>query len=609
MADWMTEEERRRAGAGGAASDNPAPWSGGGGAPPYEVPAWSAGGGAPPGPAREPWQGGGAPPNFYTEPDPGQAGASGAAPIDYAAQLPARPALPAPVPSPAPGPPLPPPPARPAGGGYGGPARPQVSALDFVPKYSSLEDVKAAYDRGEVPWDEAFRQSALIRGKTPTGLDKGAAGLRENWEKLPGLEGRMVAGQLRQQQKGAEYEARQMRAEGMLADRAAEEQARLAAEDAERAVEAQQRRQDYDAAYKTRMVDIEKAQAELADAQVDPDRWMGQKGTGGQIAAAIAMGLGALGSSLGGGPNYAMQIIQSSIDRDIDAQKTNLANKRANLGDKRAGLAMLRDKLGDDDTAAAMMKAQAYDAVANKVKRMSTQLTGQKQRDAAGKLLGDVEAARGQVMLQMQAHAQMQAQQQAQAAAYGRAMAAQGQQPQWQKLDPQNEAKLVDVPGMTGLAPDGDTAKKLRAAWASNQDLQKTLGSLQELSTTGSTFSPADRARASILVQSARMQMKNVWQLGVLSESDNKLIENYIPDPMQWSTTGEDVKLNMARSLAQSQLGSQFQSVKLQPVVTQLGQDKRGNAVRQMALLPGTPTLAAPNVTPGAPPEAGSEGE
>lgn len=52
--------------------------------------------------------------------------------------------------------------------------------------------------------------------------------------------------------------------------------------------------------------------------EVDADRILGD--TGNKVLAAISMALGAFGSAFTGGPNQAMQIIDSAIKRDIEAQ-------------------------------------------------------------------------------------------------------------------------------------------------------------------------------------------------------------------------------------------------------------------------------------------------
>ena len=85
------------------------------------------------------------------------------------------------------------------------------------------------------------------------------------------------------------------------------------------------------------------------------------------IAAVIAVGLGSLGSSLPasmggtGGPNRAMDILNRSIDRDIDAQKSDIANQRAGVGLQMNLLSQMRQTMdtergADSSTRIIMLK-------------------------------------------------------------------------------------------------------------------------------------------------------------------------------------------------------------------------------------------------------------
>ena len=67
-----------------------------------------------------------------------------------------------------------------------------------------------------------------------------------------------------------------------------------------------------------------KAQLDKATA-IDPDQYLGSAGR--KITAAIAYALGAMGAARTGGPNQAMQIIQSAIHDNIEAQKHSFSKR------------------------------------------------------------------------------------------------------------------------------------------------------------------------------------------------------------------------------------------------------------------------------------------
>jgi len=74
---------------------------------------------------------------------------------------------------------------------------------------------------------------------------------------------------------------------------------------------------------------IDDTVTEIKNFKLDPDRHWGTGGTAviRKTMAGIGMILSGAGSGYTGQPNMAMQVIEKAIDRDIDAQKTDLANK------------------------------------------------------------------------------------------------------------------------------------------------------------------------------------------------------------------------------------------------------------------------------------------
>lgn len=66
---------------------------------------------------------------------------------------------------------------------------------------------------------------------------------------------------------------------------------------------------------------------DYGDGKIDPRRVWNQASTGNKILAGIGVLLSGIGSGLTGQPNMAMKIINDSIDRDIDAQKSEQAKK------------------------------------------------------------------------------------------------------------------------------------------------------------------------------------------------------------------------------------------------------------------------------------------
>lgn len=144
-----------------------------------------------------------------------------------------------------------------------------------------------------------------------------------------------------------------------------------------------QNRQEIQAAKLERMnADYQKAgQDYVKQAQsIDPNRIM----TGGKrVTAAIAMALGAAGAVMGRTQNFAKDIIDGELARDLDAQKMALAGKRENLTLMQQAFQHAREIYGDDAAARAAVKSTAYRAQAALLDANAAKLQGTEKKAAA----------------------------------------------------------------------------------------------------------------------------------------------------------------------------------------------------------------------------------
>lgn len=116
-------------------------------------------------------------------------------------------------------------------------------------------------------------------------------------------------------------------------------------------------------------VEYDTARQEFRNSKIDPNRMFhGPLGTFKLLGTAIAQAAGAYGATLGRTQNFAQQIIQSAIDRDISAQQETirirgldadnaLARMTRKLGNQKAAEAVLRGSQGE--YAANLFKARA----------------------------------------------------------------------------------------------------------------------------------------------------------------------------------------------------------------------------------------------------------
>lgn len=98
---------------------------------------------------------------------------------------------------------------------------------------------------------------------------------------------------------------------------------------------------------------------------IDPmDKW----GTAGKIGAAIAMGMGAYAAAFTGGRNYAVDVIDSSIKRDLQLQEAEINRLGKNVDEKKNALAFAYNRLGDIEKAKDAVYAASLAGVSDQVK-------------------------------------------------------------------------------------------------------------------------------------------------------------------------------------------------------------------------------------------------
>ena len=104
--------------------------------------------------------------------------------------------------------------------------------------------------------------------------------------------------------------------------------------------------------------DIDDAVSEVTEMRINPNRMF--HNTSSRVVAAIAAGLGEFGRQLrGGGTNTALQIINSAIDRDIDAQKQAIRTSEVGVRMQENSYKRLLDLHGDDERAELLTRQQA----------------------------------------------------------------------------------------------------------------------------------------------------------------------------------------------------------------------------------------------------------
>jgi len=181
-------------------------------------------------------------------------------------------------------------------------------------------------------------------------------------------------------------------------------------------VEKEQKRQAY---VDTEMSKVRDAVDMLKTSKIDPYRFYrhpdGSTNYPKSIAAAVAVGLGALGSSLPaqyggtGGPNVALQIIDKAIDRDISAQRDDIANKRAGVGLQMNLLSQMRAQFIDERQAENAARVVMLETYKMKLEEAAARSGDQRVQAKAAMLLAEADKKEAATLGDMQIAAANQA--------------------------------------------------------------------------------------------------------------------------------------------------------------------------------------------------------
>jgi hypothetical protein len=144
-------------------------------------------------------------------------------------------------------------------------------------------------------------------------------------------------------------------------------------------VAAQERQQAQSAELLRRQTEVDKASKDYVKASqnIDPNRIMhGGRG----VLAALAMAAGAYGATLGKTQNFAQQIIDHAIDRDLSAQQMALNGKKDALTQTQQAFQNYRSIYQDDAAARAAVRADAREMFATQLESLNIKMKGNEQQ-------------------------------------------------------------------------------------------------------------------------------------------------------------------------------------------------------------------------------------
>lgn len=354
-------------------------------------------------------------------------------------------------------------------------------------------------------------------------------------------------------------------------------------------------------------------------ADLSADSYWKDKGIGMQVLAAISAGLGAMGASLNGGPNYALEIINGAIDRDI-------ALKREAIGTKEDNLKRERTRFEDDEQWALAERMRGYEVAEQQIEMLGAGARTAQQRQAAvelqSQMRGLVAQTREQVRIDNARRAAAAAREQARAAEpffdvdYGNGLRQQIRRSDSAGIE--RAAKLLGVaqPGEqsapaipsslrpTGRGPipsmNATASQRLNQQSGATRSVLQGIDNLRQIreevgsgGLNGETLDRGAVARAETARKDLLLSIKSAAELGALDNGMMQFANDLIRDPTEfslYSVVGEDpvmAGLNELRSRTLQRANSQFGEYNLEFNENNADSRSADTQARGVAVIPG----------------------
>jgi hypothetical protein len=295
---------------------------------------------------------------------------------------------------------------------------------------------------------------------------------------------------------------------------------------------------------------------DIKASKIDPMRAWSSRGAGEKASATIGLILSGIGSGLTGQPNLAMEVIQKQIDRDIDAQKTELGKKENLLSAhfRQTGDIMQAEQLARADKAA-MIQGQLESAAAQ---------SGSAVAMAEAKKFGAM--LQLQIIPQVQQYAMFRAQMDMMRQIFSGGPSGryeEGSQPSMpkgfgfehiaeaQNIDRARELPPIQTGGKPVLARDAPSAEKARDRIAGLSAFEDALGKLEQAKASGIPLMPGTKDYDRVLT-GASAELARAMYGGSPGESQIKEARSILVGPLEAAVRGQG-SFESARQIAQGQ--------------------------------------------------------
>ena len=137
--------------------------------------------------------------------------------------------------------------------------------------------------------------------------------------------------------------------------------------------------------------------------EINPKRIFADGGAGAQILAIIGVALGEMGSKINGGPNTAAQMINATLDRDLEAQRIELARNQNDVSAAKGVLGEMRQNFGDARQADIAAKDAMLANTELQIKGLIAESKSEEAKARGMDLMGQLQEKRGNLKMQWSA--------------------------------------------------------------------------------------------------------------------------------------------------------------------------------------------------------------
>lgn len=261
---------------------------------------------------------------------------------------------------------------------------------------------------------------------------------------------------------------------------------------------------------------------------INPNRIWQSMNTAQKISTGIGVLLGGMGAGLTHSENPAMQYLNSMIDRDVEAQKSEIGKKE--------NLLTANIKIyGDHRQAVLMTQAMQQAAVLSQLQKAEAEAQSPLAKAQAAQAAGAIKQQIGQKMQQFTL---------TQALSSGKLPASMQAMLPKEMLE-----KSVKLPnGNLAMAASPQDAETSRKSFSSLDNLEAALGGIQSLMTeNGRSFgilTPATSAAADSARKTVVLELNHLHDLNRLNEYEFKTYMDQVPSPGDWNQAAAKAKLN-----------------------------------------------------------------